>query len=123
MSNLYVIVHEGATKEDREVRREILRIKREENFILVDGNPTVVNYQISEDSIYIGHSLGAAFVLNFLEKHMARAAFLIAPVWSPLENKFDKLDRKLTNITDHQSNRLDNHEKRIKKVEVKISVN
>ena len=48
MSNLYVIVHEGATKEDREVRREILRIKREENFRLVDGNPTVVNYQISE---------------------------------------------------------------------------
>ncbi len=49
MSSLYVIVHEEATKEDRKVKREILRIKREEKFVLVNGKPTVSNYKIPED--------------------------------------------------------------------------
>jgi len=46
MKNLYILVHEEATKEDRKVRKEIQRIKREERHILVDGNPTVVGYDI-----------------------------------------------------------------------------
>jgi hypothetical protein len=48
MKNLFVIVHEEATKEDRIVRREILRIKREEEFVLVEGNPTKIMYDIPE---------------------------------------------------------------------------
>ncbi len=46
MKELYILVHEEATKEDRKVRKEIQRIKREERHILVDGNPTVVDYDI-----------------------------------------------------------------------------
>ncbi len=50
MKNLYVLVHEEATKENRKVRREVLRIKREEKFVLVNGNPTIVDYIIPENT-------------------------------------------------------------------------
>ena len=48
MKDLYILVHEEATKEDRKVRKEIQRIKREERYIRVDGKSTVVDYDIPQ---------------------------------------------------------------------------
>ena len=44
---------------------------------------------LTPDSIVVGHSLGVAFLLNVLEKHRVKAAFFVAGVSGPLENKFD----------------------------------
>ncbi len=56
-------------------------------------------HQIDEQTIMVGHSLGAAFILNFLESFpkTIRAAFLVAPVSSLLGNDFDPL---LANFVD-----------------------
>lgn len=35
-----------------------------------------------------------------------------------LSNKIDKLERKLDAVTDHQADKLDNHEKRISRLEL-----
>ena len=46
---------------------------------------------LTPDSIVVGHSLGVAFLLNVLEKHRIKAAFFVAAVSGPLENKFDEI--------------------------------
>lgn len=43
-----------------------------------------------ENSIVIGHSLGVAFLLNVLETKTVQAAFFVAGVSGPLDNKFDE---------------------------------
>lgn len=48
MKDLYILVHEEATKENRKVRKEIQRIKREEKHIMVNGKPTVVDYEMPQ---------------------------------------------------------------------------
>lgn len=45
------------------------------------------NYDVGEDSILVGHSVGATFTIRFLEKKRARAAFLVAGVTKPINNK------------------------------------
>ena len=44
---------------------------------------------ITPDSIFVGHSLGVAFLLNILETTRAKAAFFVAGVSGPLDNEFD----------------------------------
>ena len=46
---------------------------------------------LNERSVFIGHSLGAAFVLRLLEKmqHPVRACFLVAAVYDVMGNVFD----------------------------------
>lgn len=50
----------------------------------------VINkYQITQDTIWIGQSLGVPFILNLLEEHKARAAFLVAGFTGLAENPYD----------------------------------
>lgn len=55
---------------------------------------------VHQDSILIGHSLGCAFILNFLDKTRKRvkAVYLVAGFISPIGNeKFDKLNESFYN--------------------------
>ena len=47
---------------------------------------------IGEDAVLVGHSLGAAFILNWLEEHHAVAAFLVAGFHRRLGISLDKLN-------------------------------
>ena len=51
--------------------------------------------KINEETVLIGHSLGAAFILNYLEKTSKniKAAFLAAGYHKLLENEFKELNR------------------------------
>jgi hypothetical protein len=44
--DLYIIVHEEAARENSLAWRELRRIRREERFVLIEGNPCVVQYTI-----------------------------------------------------------------------------
>ncbi len=48
---------------------------------------------VNDDAMFIGHSLGAAFVLRLLEQatHPIATAVLVAPVWGIAGNAFDPL--------------------------------
>jgi len=46
-------------------------------------------YDITPDSIFVGHSLSVPFILNLLEKHKARAAFLVAGFTGLADNPYD----------------------------------
>ncbi len=48
-------------------------------------------YPVDEKSIVIGHSLGTAFLLRFLEDHKAKAAFFVAGVPGPLQHDADAI--------------------------------
>lgn len=53
---------------------------------------------LDEKTIFVGHSLGAAFALRLLE-HMQkplRACFLVAPVWGVMGNQFDPVMKTFT---------------------------
>ena len=43
---------------------------------------------INEDTIIVGHSLGAAFALKIIEKHPVAAALFVAPAWGKTDNEF-----------------------------------
>ena len=45
--------------------------------------------QFLSGAIVVGHSLGVAFLLNILESNRAKAAFFVAGVSGPLDNKYD----------------------------------
>ncbi len=44
---------------------------------------------ITPETIFVGHSLGTAFILNVLETTPAKAAFFVAGFTGKVENKFD----------------------------------
>ena len=46
---------------------------------------------VEEDSIFIGHSLGVAFMLSVLEQKKIAASFCIAPAWGVTGNEFDPI--------------------------------
>ncbi len=49
---------------------------------------------LDEGSIIIGHSLGPAFILSLLEKHKAKAAFLVSGFIGNISNPdFDRINR------------------------------
>ena len=57
------------------------------------------NYKdkLNQDSIFIGHSLGASFILTLLETNNVKAVFLISGFIGPLNNpQFDILNRSFT---------------------------
>lgn len=58
---------------------------------------TIAKYEnsINEETVLIGHSLGAAFILSYLEKTGKRinVAFLIAPFHKLLGSPYDQLNR------------------------------
>lgn len=45
-----MIVHEEAARENPAVYAEIIRIMQEEEHVLVDGNPTTVDYHVPRDA-------------------------------------------------------------------------
>jgi predicted alpha/beta hydrolase family esterase len=49
-------------------------------------------FKLDENTILIGHSVGATFILSMLEKSKVKAAILVAGFCSPLGNKFDKIN-------------------------------
>lgn len=53
---------------------------------------------IDADSIFIGHSLGAAFALRCLERRQSpiRATFLVSAVWGVMGNRFDPVMTSFT---------------------------
>lgn len=50
---------------------------------------------VDSETIMIGHSIGSAFIFNFLEKNECSlgAAFLVAPFVGKLNNRFDPFNR------------------------------
>ena len=58
---------------------------------------TIANYEnkISEETILIGHSLGAAFILNYLERtsKKIKAAILVAGFHKLLGSKYDEINK------------------------------
>ena len=50
--------------------------------------------KINKETVFIGHSLGATFILNYLEQNNKRikAAFLVAGFHKPLGSPYDKLN-------------------------------
>lgn len=52
--------------------------------------------RINEKTIFIGHSLGATFILHLLQKYKIQAAFLVAGFISKLNNEFDQLNKTFT---------------------------
>ncbi|MCX6811410.1 MAG: alpha/beta hydrolase [Candidatus Berkelbacteria bacterium] len=51
-----------------------------------------------ENSIFIGHSLGVAFILTLLEKIKIKSAYLVAGFISPLDNpEFDRINKTFIN--------------------------
>jgi len=46
--------------------------------------------KINEDTIFVGHSLGVAFILNVLERYPAKATFLVAGFTGKVDNPFDE---------------------------------
>ncbi|MBU1151526.1 alpha/beta hydrolase [Patescibacteria group bacterium] len=48
------------------------------------------NYEITPDSTLIGHSLGVPFVLNLIEKHPVKSAYLVAGFYGIAGNEFDE---------------------------------
>ncbi|MBD3310385.1 serine hydrolase family protein [Candidatus Woesearchaeota archaeon] len=84
------------------------RLESQGNRVFVPGFPTPEDQTLEnwlavfddyagymgEDTILIGHSLGAAFILTVLEKHPAKAAFLVAGFAQPLGiRRFDCINR------------------------------
>ena len=55
--------------------------------------------EIGEETALVGHSLGAAFILNYLEKinKKIKAAFLVAGFFKPLGSDYDKLNETFIN--------------------------
>jgi len=53
------------------------------------------NY-IKDDVIFIGHSLGGAFILNILQAKKAAKTILVACVTGPLKNIFDPFMKDIT---------------------------
>ncbi len=57
---------------------------------------TIAKYEdrINEETVLVGHSLGAAFILSYLEKANKKitAACLIAPFHKPLGSPYDQLN-------------------------------
>ncbi len=49
------------------------------------------NYEefITPETIFVGHSLGAHFVLNVAERYKIGTAFLVASFFEPSDNQFD----------------------------------
>lgn len=53
---------------------------------------------VDENSIFIGHSLGVAFILTLLEKIKIKNAYLVAGFISPLNNpQFDRINKTFIN--------------------------
>ena len=62
---------------------------------------TISKYKnkISEETVMIGHSLGAAFILNYLEgaNKKIKAAFLVAGFFKSIGSEYDKLNETFIN--------------------------
>jgi len=58
---------------------------------------TIANYEdkINDETIMIGHSLGAAFILDYLDikNKKIKAAFLVAGYFKLINNEFDEMNR------------------------------
>jgi predicted alpha/beta hydrolase family esterase len=54
-------------------------------------------YDIHEDTIAVGHSLGAPFLLNLLEKRKLKAVYLVAGFIGLLSNEFDEVIHTFSN--------------------------
>lgn len=104
----FIIIH-GAYGNPEENWIPWLKSKLEKagHNVLVPGFPTPENQNLEnwlnvfndyekylgDDSVLIGHSIGATFILTVLEHHKAKAAFLIAGFAGPLGIYFDKSNK------------------------------
>ena len=57
---------------------------------LKDWLTTLEKLSLSQEDILIGHSLGVPTVLHLLERHSAKAAFLVAGFCSSLDERFNE---------------------------------
>jgi len=105
MSTIFIIHGAGGHPEENWfpwLKKELEAINPE-NKVIVPQFPTPENQtldnwlktfdqyenQIDKNTIFIGHSLGVPFILNLLEKHQVKAAFLVAGFTGKAGNKFD----------------------------------
>ncbi len=64
-----------------------------ENQNLTNWLDVMKNYKITKDTILIGHSSGATFILSLLEKYECKAAFLVAGFTGKLNISLDPLNK------------------------------
>lgn len=56
---------------------------------------TAERQRLPPDAILIGHSIGATFLLAYLEKHQAMAAFLVSGFVGPLGLELDPINKEI----------------------------
>lgn len=49
------------------------------------------SFELSDDCLAIGHSLGVPFILNLLEQRKFKAAYLVGGFYQKLDNHFDEV--------------------------------
>ncbi len=65
-----------------------------ENQTLENWMKIIEKFEIDEDTVLIGHSLGVAFILNIVEKTKVKAVFLVSGWTGKLNNpKFDDINK------------------------------
>ncbi len=103
MTNIFIIHGVGGTPEENWFPWLKTELEKHGHNVIIPQFPSpegqtlenwltvLKNYEefITPESIFIGHSLGVPFVLNVLEKHTAKAAFLVAGFVGLAGNKFD----------------------------------
>jgi uncharacterized protein len=76
--------------EKKEYTVIIPHLPHSDNPLFIEWAEEMNNYPIDEETIFIGHSLGAPFILALLEQHKVRAAYLVSGFISTLDNKYGK---------------------------------
>ncbi|MBU0671209.1 MAG: alpha/beta hydrolase [Patescibacteria group bacterium] len=109
MSNIFIIHGVGGDPQENWFPWLKAELEKEGNNVFIPHFPTqesgmleawwkVFNEykdQIDENTIFIGHSLGAPFILNVLEKYPAKAAYLVAGFVGPQDNQFYKYTKEI----------------------------
>ncbi len=77
-------------KKNLDIETIIPQFPNADNPKLEEWMKTIEKYEIDQDTILVGHSLGVPFILNVLEKYQCKAAFLVAGFVAKINHDFDE---------------------------------
>ncbi|MBI4127249.1 serine hydrolase family protein [Candidatus Peregrinibacteria bacterium] len=107
MTNIFIIHGSGGTPQDNWFPWLKSELEKQGHHVIVPQFPTpgnqtfekwlevLKNYEefLTPETIFVGHSLGATFILKILEKFPAKAIFSVAGFIGKLGNEFDEINR------------------------------